>query len=296
MRAGIAFATVVLVWSTTPLGIQWSLQGVGPLFALALRMVLGSLFCVAVLLLLKVRLPLNRRAMATYGISGLGMVTAMAATYWGAQFISSGWVSVVYGATPLWVGLTAALWLGERFGPAQGAGSLLGLAGLGLIFGHGAGALGVQAVLGVGSVTLGVAAYAVSIVWVKRLGTHLHPLALTAGTMGVAAPLFLLLWLWQGAPPPAEIPLRAAAAILYLALMGSVVGVVAFFEALTRLPAGKVALITLLAPLIALWLGSALNDEVLDPGFLEGAGLVLLGLAVHQYGDGAWRRVARGYS
>ena len=43
MSVPAAFLAVVLIWSTTPLAIQWSSEGGGFLFGVASRMLLGVL-------------------------------------------------------------------------------------------------------------------------------------------------------------------------------------------------------------------------------------------------------------
>ncbi|MBU2479196.1 MAG: EamA family transporter, partial [Gammaproteobacteria bacterium] len=45
MSMPAAFLGVILIWSTTPLAIQWSSEGGGFLFGVAARMWLGALFC-----------------------------------------------------------------------------------------------------------------------------------------------------------------------------------------------------------------------------------------------------------
>jgi drug/metabolite transporter (DMT)-like permease len=54
---------------------------------------------------------------------------------------------------------------------------------------------------------------------------------------------------------------------------------------LHRLEASRVALITLVTPVIALFLGRYLNGEVVDAGELAGAAVILAGLACYQWGE-----------
>ena len=41
MSVPAAFLTIILIWSTTPLGIKWSSAGVGYEFGVAARMTIG---------------------------------------------------------------------------------------------------------------------------------------------------------------------------------------------------------------------------------------------------------------
>ncbi|MBI5461549.1 MAG: DMT family transporter, partial [Gammaproteobacteria bacterium] len=143
MSVPAAFLGVILIWSTTPLAIKWSAEGGGFLFGVSARMLLGAVCCLALMGLFSVPMPRDRRALATYVIAGIGMFGSMTATYWGAQYIPSGVVSVLFGLTPVVTGVLAVQWLGERlFTPGRIGGALLGLGGLMLLFNDELGALG----------------------------------------------------------------------------------------------------------------------------------------------------------
>ncbi|MHB8745345.1 MAG: DMT family transporter [Gammaproteobacteria bacterium] len=290
----VAFLAVILIWSTTPLAIQWSSEGGGFLFGVAARMWLGALFCLAFMGLFSVPLPRHRAALRTYVAAGFGIYGALSCVYWSAQFIPSGLISVLYGLTPLVTGLLAALWLQEKaFSPARIAGMLLGFGGLLIIFGQ---SLVGQplAFAGMLGVLLSVVLHSVSSVWVKRIAAGIPAMAVAGGGLLVAAPLYLLTWLVLGGPAPHTLTTRAGLAILYLSLMGSVAGFVLFYYLLQHLSASRTALITLIAPVIALGLGQALNHEHIAPRTVLGAALILGGLALHQWGDEMimrrWRR------
>jgi len=85
------------------------------------------------------------------------------------------------------------------------------------------------------------------------------------------------------------VPPRAAWAILYLGVGGSVVGFVLYFYVLQRLEATKVALITLVTPVSALLLGHFFNGEPLPTAVVWGTAAILSGLLLVQFGD-RWRR------
>lgn len=52
----IVFITVVAIWSTTPLAIQWSTLGSSFNFAVASRMFIGMFICLLILLIKRKRL------------------------------------------------------------------------------------------------------------------------------------------------------------------------------------------------------------------------------------------------
>lgn len=285
MSVPLAYLGVVLIWSTTPLAIKWSALGTGFAFAVLARMAIGVVLASLILTVWRVGFPLHSSARRTYLAGGLGLFGAMICTYWGAQFITSGLVSVLFGLAPLVTSLLAALWLGERaLAPARLLGMLLGLAGLGVVFRAESGLGGPDALAGMGALLLAVLIYSASLVWVKRIGDHSPPLAITTGTLAVSLPLFALVWLLADGRPPARLPLQAGAAIVYLGVFGSVLGFALYYYIVRHLDAGRVALITLMTPVLALFLGILLNGETVPARVWQGTALIGLGLSLHQWG------------
>jgi drug/metabolite transporter (DMT)-like permease len=87
------------------------------------------------LLLSRQPLPWHSKARQTYFAIAVQVYGAMMAVYWGAQFIPSGWVSVIFGLSPFITALLTALWLEERsLTWDKLLAYLLGVGGLALIF------------------------------------------------------------------------------------------------------------------------------------------------------------------
>lgn len=284
MSVPAAYLGIILIWSTTPLAVKWSTQGAGFAFPVFARMVIGVVLAALLLLLWRVRFPLHRRARASYLVGGLGLFGAMTLTYWGARYVQSGLISVLFGLSPLITGILAAAWLGERaLTPLRLAGTALGLAGLATIFAQGEQLRGGNTALGLAALLLAVFIYSAALVWVKRIGDDSPPLATTTGTLVVSLPLFgLVWWLAEGGVPEA-LPSRTAAAILYLGAFGSVLGFALYYYAIRHTEAARVALITLVTPVLALLLGQALNGETIGARVWLGTTLITAGLALHQW-------------
>ena len=62
----MAYIGVILIWSTTPLAIKWSGDGVGFLFGITSRMILGMLVGLMVAGLFSIPLPWHAEARRTY--------------------------------------------------------------------------------------------------------------------------------------------------------------------------------------------------------------------------------------
>jgi len=284
MSLPAAFFSVILIWSTTPLAIKWSALGVSFSFAVLLRMVIGAVICAVLLRVFRIPFPLHRRARQAYLAGGLSMFSTMVLTYWAAQFVSSGLIAVLFGLTPLITSLGAMMWLKEEaLTPNKLAAMLLGLAGLALVFG---GSLGVRegSLPGLLAVLMAVMAQSLGLVWLKRIGDDSPPLAMTLGILVVAIPLFFAVWWLLDGHVPVALPERAMAAIVYLGVFGSVLGFALYYYLIKHMEAGRIALISLITPVMALLLGHALNNESVLPQVWLGTGCILLGLCLHRWG------------
>ena len=288
MSLPAAFLSVIMIWSTTPLAIKWSTVEIGSSFSVLSRMAISVLVCALVLAVLRIRFPVHRRACLSYLAGGLSIFGAMTLTYWSAQHVSSGMISVMYGLSPLITSFAAMLWLKEEaITTHKLIGMLLGITGLVLVFQGGLG-LGEGALLGLAALLAAVTSQSLGMVWMKQIGDDSPPLATTLGTLLVALPLFYIVWWFSDGNLPvisnsAESK-RAIAAILYLATFGSVLGFMFYFYMIKHMEAGRIALITLITPVIALLLGHGLNQEEVLPEVWFGTAFILLGLGMHRWG------------
>lgn len=279
-----AYIVVVLIWSTTPLAIKWSGDGPGYLFGVTLRMIIGVLLVMSMIRIMGLSMPWHRRARSAYLAAGIGIYMAMLSVYWAAQFIPSGWISVLYGLTPITTGIMARLWLHEKgLTPMRLASMMVSLSGLAIIFLKSAGE-GMTTLYGVGGVLLSVLSHSISSVWIKRCSVKMHGLVLTGGGLMVCVPLFLLTWFLSGENIPEQVSMRALSSIVYLGVVGTGAGFALYYYILHNMEATKVALITLITPVIALMIGQLLNGETIELQVWLGGGLIMLGLAGFELG------------
>jgi drug/metabolite transporter (DMT)-like permease len=282
MSVPAAYLGVVLIWATTPLAIQWSSEGVGPWLGVSARMLVGVFVCLVLVALLSRRMRWHRKARHTYLAAGLGIWGAMSSVYWGAQFVPSGLVSVMFGLNPVVTGLLSGVILGERLGLIRALGMGLGVLGLSVVFANSL-QLDPAQLPGLAAVLLSVLLHSTSAVWVKRVDAGLHPLETATGALLVAVPLFWLSWALGDNPVWVSPSGRTLWAILYLGVCATSIGFVLYYYLLREISASAAALITLVTPVLALLLGARLNHERVGAGELLGTGLILLGLAVFQW-------------
>lgn len=279
-----AYLGVILIWTGTPLAIKWSTEGSHFLFGVTLRLIIGALVCFALLAWRRCGLPLDRRSLRAYLVCGLGLYGGLTFGYWGSAYIPSGWLSVIFGLTPIFTGLMARIWLGEALTPARLLGMAFGLAGLLIIFGGGAD-LGPWAAAGIGAVVMASMCQSAAAVWVKKLAAHVPVLSMTAVGVAIAALLDAATWALSGLGMPQQVTPQAFWSILYLGLGGSVLGALFYFYVLKHVEATRVALISLVTPVSALLLGRLLNAEPVTAAVILGTVFILGGLLIFQFGE-----------
>lgn len=292
MSVPAAYLAVVLVWSTTPLGVQWSSEGLSPVAGALSRMFLAAILGWAAARLLRITIPWHGKAVRIYAISNIGLFIGLMSVYIGATYIPSGMISVLFGLSPVISAVLGRFLLDEpRFSLSKWLAVGIGLSGLLVTFNHDM-RLGDQSLVGFVLVGIGALCFSLSGVLIKREPHSLHPLAQTAGSLMMATPLYLISGLILGLEVESPAP-RAIAAILYLTIFGSFIGFFCYFYILKHLAASSVALVTLITPVIAISLGVFLNGEALTENVIIGVAMICCCLLLFYWGDAALHRLGK---
>ncbi|MDH5387378.1 MAG: EamA family transporter [Gammaproteobacteria bacterium] len=283
MSVPAAYIVVILIWSTTPLGIQWSGVEVGYEFGVALRMIIGLFALLVIARLWKLAVPWDNTARRVYLSSGLSLFLAMSFVYWAAQYIPSGWIAVIFGLSPVLTSVFATLILRENaFTPGRILGMTMGLCGLAVVFVEGLN-ISTAALSGVAAVTFSAVSQSLGAVVIRKLKPRMHAISITIGSLIVSIPLFIANAFYSSDWPTAW-PMQSVMAIVYLAVFGTAMGFPLYYYLLKNVRVERVALITLITPITALLLGAAINDEVIGSQVWLGTALILGGLAIYEYG------------
>tara|TARA_B110000090_G_scaffold100951_1_gene113513 strand:- start:919 stop:1830 length:912 start_codon:yes stop_codon:yes gene_type:complete len=286
MSVSVAYLAVVLIWSTTPLGIVWSSESVNPTLAVLARMVIAVVIGWLILRARNIRLPWHKAALRLYTFSALGIYGGMILSYLAAATVSSGMMSLIFGLAPLFSGLFSQKFLSEpRLSVMKKLSMALSLFGLAIVCSDNL-TLESSNQLGVLYIVMAVILFSLSGVLVKSVKININPVATTVGSLMTALPMFAITWLiFDGSLPFEQWQARSLWAILYLGVFGSLLGFIAYFYILQKLKASTVALITMVTPVLAMSLGVVLNDEVVSIPLIVGAVFVMSGLAIYNGGD-----------
>jgi drug/metabolite transporter (DMT)-like permease len=286
MQVSVAYLAVLLIWSTTPLGIVWSSETINPTMAVLLRMLIAVILGSLVICIAKIELPLHKQAIRLYSFSALGIFGGMSFSYLAAGYLSSGVLSLSFGLAPVFSAILARRILAEpKISSVRKLSMLLSLVGLALVCSDKFSLEG-DSIYGLFFILTAVFLFSLSGVLVKSISLAIHPLSTTVGALIVSLPLFIINWLLlDGSLDISGWQLRSVWSTLYLGVFGSLIGFFAYFFVLQKLSPSTVALITLVTPVIALSLGAALNNEIISNKILIGAFMVILGLAIYYWGE-----------
>jgi drug/metabolite transporter (DMT)-like permease len=272
-----------LIWSTVWLFIKLGVRDIPPATFAVFRMSVA--LAVLAPVTLAQRIPLPRRGRDWCLIAGTGIIL-LGVNYgllnWGIQFISSGLAAVLQAMTPVFGFVFAHLLLrDERMTPWKGAALALGVVGVGLVFRDQLEVGGAQAGRGSLAVVASAACVAIAYVVMRRRGTDLHPTLITAGQLLFAiGPLALYGVAIEGNPMAMRWSRTAVLSGVYLAVLGSVVGVWLNYWLLKRIGATKLLSMGLVEPLVAVLLGVAFLNERMTVETISGGVCILISVAV----------------
>lgn len=294
MRVTVAYLAVLLIWSTTPLAIVWSSETIDPTMAVLLRMLIAVILGYFIILISKIELPWHKQAVKLYAFSALGIFGGMSFSYLAAGYLSSGILSLSFGLAPVFSAVLARRILAEpKISIVRKLSMLLSLVGLALVCSDKFSFEG-NSIYGLVFILTAVFLFSLSGVLVKSISLAIHPLSTTVGALIVSLPLFIINWLLlDGSIEMSDWQMRSIWSTIYLGIFGSLIGFFAYFFVLQKLTPSTVALITLVTPVIALYLGSVLNNEVISNKILLGAFLIILGLAIYHWGELLMKRLHR---
>jgi O-acetylserine/cysteine efflux transporter len=271
---------VVIAWGVNFVVIKVGLHGVPPMLLGALRFTLAAV--PAVFFVKRPKMPW--RWLFAYGatISFGQFAFLFSAMYVG---MPAGLASLVLQAQAFFTLIFAALFLHERFGLANVAGLLIALAGLAVI-----GLQGGHAMSAAGFVLTLCAAcmWALGNIVTKKAGNVDLVGLVVWGSLIPPLPFFAASFVFEGpraiAAALTGISAMSIFAVVYLALIATLVGYSLWGRLLSRYPASQVAPFSLLVPIVGLASASLLLGEQLSVVQIAGALLVMAGLAVNVFG------------
>ncbi|HEX6029879.1 MAG TPA: EamA family transporter [Tepidiformaceae bacterium] len=274
-----------IVWGSSFLFIRVLVDAdMDPLGVAAARLAVGSLFLVPLAWLAREQLP--RDAKTWVFLAGLGLFNfALPWTLFplSEQHIPSGVASIANSCTPLWASVFAAFTVpGEHFTSRRAAGLGLGFVGITVLMANDVSGIDGGAVWGILGVVLATLLYGASAVFIRLRMSHVRPIALTAGQIGVAAAVMIPLALATNAYGDARMGAAEWGSVAALGGLGSGVAVIAYMWLIGSLGPVRASVVTYLMPPVGVLLGWAVLDEEIGWNLVLAILLIVSGVALVQ--------------
>lgn len=281
MKARLVWVILSLIWGSTWLFIKLGLENLPPITFAGIRFVIA---CAILFVLIRARgipLPVNRRDWGLLALTGvLSFCLNYGLVFWGEQYISSGLAAVLQATLPAFGLVIAHFHLpGERMTWSKIFGVVLGFLGVAVVFSNQLAIAGGKALAGSIALVLSALFAAYSNVLVKAYGRKLDPAVLSGGQMFFGLiPLLLIGIPLEGNPFNFHWTPMAVAALLYLAVVGSVIAFVLYYWLVHHVDVTKTMLISLITPVVAVVLGMVVLGEDLSWRTVAGGIMIMVGV------------------
>lgn len=277
----LALGTLYLLWGSTYLGIKLALPAFPPFFMTGLRYtVAGSL--VMGFIAIRGNFHATRRQWLGSLVSGSLLIPiGNGGVVWSEQYVGTGVVAIVMSTLPFWIVLLSRLLLRARLSLLMGAGLGIGFGGLVVLVGpttvHPSELFGILAVLGAAF------GWGLGTVLTRRLEVPDNAFLVSGLQMfcgGLVASVVAIIDGDLSRFHPGNVTASAAAAFVYLVLVGAILGYGIFQWLVKNAPLPLVSTYAYVSPVIAVLLGILVLGESLTAHALAGGAIVVTGVIV----------------
>ena len=275
VRVVLAFFAIYFLWGTSFLAIRIAVLEVPPLFAAGTRFfVAGAVLYGFMRFRGEARPTASQwRSLALIGL--LMFVAEYGPLFWAEKYVPSGIASVLEATLPL-ITMALEVWIfrRHRFHWPLLAAILIGFAGVSsLLFHNGEQNFGILPCV---AILAGATAWSLGSVLNRSLDLPESRVLTSGAAMLLGGAMLLALSASFGELHPfPHISMRAAMALLYLIVCGSLLGFTAFVWLLARMPATRVSSHAYVNPVVAVALGYFVAGEMITMRTLLGTALVL---------------------
>jgi drug/metabolite transporter (DMT)-like permease len=288
-----AFAALYCVWGSTYLAIRIGLESLPPFLLAGGRFTLAGAVLYGWLRISGVPKPTDRQWWSAVLSGVLMLVCGVGGVTWAEQWVPSGIAALLVATVPLWMTvLDSFLFRRGRLSVREGAGMVIGLAGVVVLIAPSAADLVRVHVLGAGAILMGALCWSFGSLYSRRADLPPSP-AMTVAVQMLGSGLVLLvvssaLREWQVGFSLSDVTSRSVAALVYLAVVGSIVVLCAYVWLLRRVPAPAVATYAFVNPVVALVLGWAVAGEEMGSRIV-GASTLIVGAVILIQSRQWWR-------
>ena len=271
-----------IVWGGSFFFVGVAVEALPPLTIVALRVSLAAFALLAIVYFTGLRMPINPKIWVAFIFMGiLNNVIPFTLIVWGQTHIASGLASILNATTPLFT-IVAAHFLtkDEKMTSNKIVGVIIGFTGVVIMLGHEAlGGLG-ESVIAQLAILGAAISYSLAGIFGRRFAqAGIKPVITATGQVTASSLLLIPLAISYDKPFTLPMPgLEIWFAVVGLALISTAFAYILYFRILSTAGATNLLLVTLLIPVSAILLGTAILGEQLELKHFLGMGLISIGL------------------
>ncbi|NUO18878.1 EamA family transporter [bacterium] len=278
----VAYLALCIIWGTTYLVIKVALGGFPPFVLGAIRFAIAGAVFLPILLMHRDRLPKTKEQWGWLALTGTLMLAGgNGLVNFGEQYIDSGLTALTVSTTPAWSALFGRMIIGdsEKLDKVSLLGIVLAMGGIAVLH-HNRMSFELNEWPGLVALLLCPPVWTIAAIWTRKHLRGLDTITVSATQMLAGAVSFALISALFGESWDINPSTDAVLAMLYLAVMGSVVAFTAYAYLLARVPAARVNTYSLVNPVIALFAGAIILKEPITPEVIPATILILAGLVI----------------
>lgn len=271
----VAILSVYLIWGSSYLAVDIALESFPPFTLVSLRFWLAGFLLLILAFSRGEKLP-NLKLVANAALIGcLTMGAGTVAVAIAVQWVSTGLTSLAIAAVPLWTGIFAAM-LVKRPSEREWLGLILGFGGIVLL--NMENSFQAQP-LGALILILGPMSWAFGSMLSKRIALPQGWMAIAFQTLGAATMVSLVrIILGEGFNAPPNF--QTVSAIIYLAIMGTVIAFTAYMYLLRTVRPALATSYAYINPLVAMMLGFIFLGETISQTGIIAMIIILTGVVI----------------
>ncbi|MGH2536106.1 MAG: DMT family transporter [Candidatus Promineifilaceae bacterium] len=274
-KTWLAFVAVVIVGGSNAVAVRFSNLELPPFWGAGLRFGAAAVILWAIVLGRRMPLPRGRALFGALIFGALAIGLAYALLYWALLSVTASLTMVVLAIGPLLTFFLAWAHGQEPFRWRGLVGALVAFAGILVIVGNQIGAsIPLLPLLALFAAALMQSESAV----LYKFFPQSHPLVVNALALSIGTAILLLASVIAGETPGLPAARATWVALVYLILAGSVLLFYLVLYVLQHWTASATSYIFLLFPVATIVIASWLADEVVTPGFLAGAAIIIFGV------------------
>ena len=280
-----AFLALYIIWGSTYLGIKYAIETMPPFLMVGVRFVIVGLLLLVWCIIKKEKVPSLKSVIAISFAGVLMLFIGNAAVVYAEQYLPSGLVAILVATVPLWfVILDKKQWQFHFSNRQIILGLLVGFGGVMMLF-AGKGSIGITGskmkIISFFVLILGSIGWAIGSLYSKYKktdGSTFLKVAIQMLAAGIAALITAFVIGEQQDFSVSQVSRTSILALIYLITLGSLVAYVAYIWLLSVRPPSLVGTYAYVNPVVAVFLGWLLADEIITTQQIIALSIVLVGV------------------